>query len=93
VAIELKIEDFNSATSTQLRDTSKASALYCHDCFDLGDEPFRDVRLNARPLLRLQPPRYLASREACLSMKDAIGTLGRCISELDINRRWLTVLF
>jgi hypothetical protein len=58
----------------------------------VGDEPFRDMRLNARPLLRLQPPRRSASREACPSMKNAIGTLGRCLSELDISRRRLTVL-
>ena len=58
----------------------------------VGEEPCRDMRLNARPLLQLQTLRCSASREACPSMKNAISTLGRCLSELDIRRRRLTVL-
>jgi len=45
----------------------------------------------ASPGLTRAFTRYLPSRRSS-PMKNAIGTLGRCVSELDISRRRLTVL-
>jgi hypothetical protein len=43
-------------------------------------------------LIMIHPPCISDPRSACPPIKNAIGTLGKCLSEFDIRRRRLTVL-